>query len=282
MSKKKLDRSAVITGAGSGLGRALALELGKRGYRLLVSDLDVATASETAELARKAGAPVAESLVCDVRELAQLARLQETAARLFTHTDLLVNNAGVAVGGPFLKQTLDDWRWIVDINLFGVLHGVHAFLPAMQERGQGHILNIASAAGLLSPPQMVGYNATKAAVVALSETLGAELAGTKVGVTVACPTFFKTAILANARIKDEEARDFAEKMFGFSRATAEDVARACVRAVHRRDLYVVPNFDGKLLWNAKRMMPTSFLTRLLPLARRLILNSGENKKGSAG
>src|SRR6185312_10510780 len=112
---------------------------------------------------------------------------------------LVINNAGVAVGGRVGEVALDDWRWIMGVNLWGVIHGCHVFATQLRAQGSGHILNVASAAGLLAPPGMAPYNVTKAAVVALSETLRGELRDAGVGVTVLCPTFFRTNIAASSR-----------------------------------------------------------------------------------
>ena len=164
---------AVITGAGGGLGRAIALELANHGASVVVSDIQAEGAEETAELLRARGAK-AEVVPCDVTDRdAVFGLVDETVGRL-GGIDLIVNNAGVAVGGPFDETSMEDWNWIVDINLWGVIYGCQAAIPKMKEQGHGYVLNVASAAGLLCPTAMSAYNVTKAGVVALSETLFAE------------------------------------------------------------------------------------------------------------
>ena len=160
---------AVVTGAGSGLGRAFCHELRKRGARLICADIDEAAAQKTA--AEVGGTAVR----CDVAKIEDVEALAAAADRALGGVDLVINNAGVAVAGHVGDVSLDDWRWIMGVNLWGVIYGCHVFAPRLRKQGRGHILNVASAAGLLAPPGMAPYNVTKAAVVALSETLCAEL-----------------------------------------------------------------------------------------------------------
>ncbi len=164
---------AVITGAGSGLGRALALDLSGRGASVVISDIDPASAEETAGLVRAQGTR-AEVIPCDVTDRDAVFGLVDETERRLGGIDFLANNAGVAVGGPFDELSIEDWRWAVDINLWGVIYGCQAAVPKMKAQGRGYILNVASAAGLLAPPAMSAYNVTKAGVVSLSETLYAE------------------------------------------------------------------------------------------------------------
>lgn len=260
--------SAVVTGGGSGLGRELCLELGRRKQRLVVADLDLKKAESTCEDALRAGAVSAKATVCDVRKFSELQALEATCAGELGEVDLLVNNAGVAAAGLFEEQSIEDWHWLIETNLWGVIYGCHVFLPTMKKRKKGHILNIASAAGLVSVPRMTSYNVAKAGVVALSETLYGELVGTTVGITVACPTFFKTGLLQSARFTTDEAKVTANHLFDKSRSTAAGVASACIKAVEKNKLYVVPNLDGKVAWTAKRIAPRAFTRALSKIASK--------------
>ena len=265
---------AVVTGAGGGLGRAFALELGQRGARVLVSDVDRAAAEETARLVGK----TAHAVACDVSKLAEVEALARDADRLLGGVDLVINNAGVAVGGRVGEVAMADWEWIVGINMWGVVYGCHVFVPKLRAQRSGHVINVASAAGLLSPPMMGPYNVTKAAVVALSETLHAELSQDGVGVTVLCPTFFRTNIGKNARGTDATLSSIVEKRMDESKVQAGDVARIALDAAQKNVLYVVPQADGQWSWRIKRMMPEKFqsmapkviarLTRKAAAARR--------------
>lgn len=249
-----------ITGSGGGLGREFARQLARDNHaRLWLCDLDRKRAEDTAKLALEAGATEANVLDCDVRDEAAVRAAAAEIERAGGGIDLVINNAGVAAVGDFSEIPSEDWRWSVDTNLYGVLYGCQAFLPIMKKQGRGHLLNIASAAGLLCAPKMGPYNVTKAAVIALSETLRAELEDAKIGVTVACPMFFPTSIASNGRISDKTLASLASRMVGsYSKVTAADVARSCLSAVEANRFYVLPTFDSKAFWTLKRAMPDGF------------------------
>ncbi|MFM8412551.1 MAG: SDR family NAD(P)-dependent oxidoreductase [Alphaproteobacteria bacterium] len=256
----------VVTGAGSGLGRALALRLARPDAVLLLADLDRAACEQTATLAGERGA-AAHVRVVDVSDAEQVGRLAEEAdALLSERIDLVVNNAGVAVAGAVGETPLDDWHWIVDTNLFGVVHGCHFFAPRLAARGRGAILNVASMAGLVSVPTMAAYNATKAAVVALSETLAAELRAKGVTVTVLCPSFFDTHLLDRGRFASADLERAGRRAFAQARMTADDVAAVGLRDAAAGRLHSVPMLDGRLAWLAKRAAPGLF-TRVLSSER---------------
>lgn len=256
---------AVVTGAASGLGRAFCVRLGARGARILMTDIDVEGLAETERLAYNAGASEVRQSRCDVTSSSEVAAL---ATEMETHwggTDLLVNNAGLAVTGAVEGVPLEAWKLQVDVNLWGVIYGCHAFLPAMKAARHGAIINVASAAGLLSGAGMGPYNVTKAGVVALSETLAGELAGTGVGVSVLCPTFFKTKVAQNAKhFGGGDELKMAEKLMERSPLSADDVAEIALRSADAGTLYVVPHADGRWMWRAKRAIPELFHTSLGP------------------
>jgi short-subunit dehydrogenase len=265
MSLAKEPR-AVITGAASGFGRALALVLSERGAHLVLGDLDEAGLKETAELAKAKGARSSRLLVCDVTRLESV---QSLAAACDGAIDLVVNNAGVSSGGAVGEAPLEDWRWTIEVNLFGVLHGCHVFAPILIAQGHGHILNVASAAGLLSAPRMGAYNVSKAGVISLSETLSGEFEGTGVGVTVLCPTFFQTNIAKSGRFHDEKTRSTAEKLVREGK-TADEVARAALSSVEKGRLYSVPMADGRMFWRLKRLAPESFRRAAAKIAQKML------------
>lgn len=248
----------VVTGAGSGLGRALCLEVARRGSaRIVVSDIDAEGAEATAEMVRQAGS-TAVVQITDVREREQVLALAAFAKETFGDTDLLCNNAGVAVGGPFELTSDEHWQWIVDINLWGVIYGCQAFLPGMRAAGRGRVINVASAAGLLSAPQMSAYNVTKSAVVGLSETLYAEYRSAGVNVSVLCPTFFQTNILENGRGPQTRDTEFARGLMERSKVQAPEVAKQAIDAVEAGRLYCLPMADGRFLWRLKRLSPANY------------------------
>jgi len=260
---------AVVTGAGSGLGRAFCIELAARRARILAVDIDLARAEETARLVQGAGG-TAVARQADVAEFDQVEALAGAVEEAYGGADLVINNAGVAVGGPVGKIPLDEWRWIMGINLWGVIYGCHVFVPRFKTRGSGHVINVASAAGLVAAPDMAPYNVTKSGVVALSETLHAELAGTSVGVTVLCPTFFKTNIARAAHTYADVQTEDVERMMDRAKLQAPDVARFALKAADRGELFAVPHADGRWMWRSKRLAPELFQSQLVPRVARAI------------
>ena len=259
----------VLTGAASGFGRAFAEELALRGGDLVLSDVDVPGAEETARRCLAAGARSAKVVRCDVTHVTDVEAL---AAAAGGPVDLVVNNAGVSSAGRIGEQSLDDFRWTVEVDLFGVVNGCHVFVPLLKRQGHGHVLNVASAAGLVHAPRMAAYNVAKAGVVALSETLAIELAGSGVGVTVLCPTFFKTGIVSSGRFTDEATRLLAERLIAKG-ISAPEVARAALLSIERGELYSVPMADGRWAWRLRRAVPGSF-HRLVAFAHRFVENAG--------
>ncbi len=210
--KKFTKKRIVITGAGSGLGRAVSLEFAKLGWKVVVSDIDMARAEKTValiELARGTAIPV----VCDVTSPENLEELAETVEKKWGGVDILVNNTGVAAAGYMEKIPLDTWEWILTMNLKSVIYGCRAFIPLMEKQKAGYIVNIASNAGIASLPEMSCYNVTKAAVISLSETLRNELYPKNIGVSVVAPTFFKTNLMDQFRSPDDRQKKMANAFF---------------------------------------------------------------------
>ncbi|MHB8680601.1 MAG: SDR family NAD(P)-dependent oxidoreductase [Acidimicrobiales bacterium] len=198
---------AVVTGGASGIGRAVATEAAAEGMRIVLADIEEQVLKVTADELAGNGAEVL-SVVTDVSDAASVEDLRDQALSRFGAVHLVHNNAGVGAGGLSWDMPLADWQWTFGVNLWGVVHGIRAFVPLLVEQGAGHVVNTASLAGLVSTPLMAPYNATKFAVVALSETLHKELRlmGSPVGVSVLCPAFVKTGIANSDRNKPEWAR----------------------------------------------------------------------------
>ncbi|ANN14686.1 short-chain dehydrogenase [Amycolatopsis orientalis] len=268
MTKRTHGAHAVVTGAGSGIGRAIAAELVRRGSRVVCADIDLEAAEETVRMLKEKGEAVAVacdvSLVDDVAELASQAR-----SWLGREPDLVVNNAGIGAGGTLVGESpLADWQRTLGVNLWGVIHGCHTFVPAMRTAKAGGVINVASAAGFTAAPRMAAYNVSKAGVVSLSETLAAELSGTGVAVTVLCPTFVRTNIFGGELI-DAGARGLAQRVSDVVGFSPERVARMTLDAHDRGRLYVVPQPDAQLLWHAKRFVPVPY-TRIAGLLGRFL------------
>jgi NAD(P)-dependent dehydrogenase (short-subunit alcohol dehydrogenase family) len=193
-------RVAVVTGAASGIGRAVAEHLAAAGMRLVLADIEEAALAEAAGALAASGTDVV-AVPTDVSDGASVEALRDRALDAFGAVHLVHNNAGVGGGGPIWTIPESTWRWLIDVNLWGVIHGIRAFVPLLVEQGEGHVVNTASIAGLMSAPLMGPYNATKHAVVTISETLHNDLRmfGSSVGVSVLCPGFVRTRIAESHR-----------------------------------------------------------------------------------
>jgi NAD(P)-dependent dehydrogenase (short-subunit alcohol dehydrogenase family) len=252
--KRFPKKRVVITGAGSGLGRAMSIEFAKLGWHVCVSDIDTERAIATGHMvAQSGGNPLA--IRCDVTQPEQLESLADALMQQWGGVDIVINNAGVAAAGYMEKIPLKTWDWIITLNLKSVIHGCRAFIPLLEKQGGGHIVNVASNAGIASLPEMSCYNVTKAAVISLSETLNVELNPKKIGVSVVAPTFFRTNLMDQFTSPDPRQRELAHAFFDKSKVTSEDVARHVIRAVKRNQLYVITQLDGKFSWLCKRMTP---------------------------
>ena len=182
---------------------------------------------------------------------------------------LVINNAGVGAGGAVIGESaLSDWEWVLNINLWGPIHGCHVFAPILREAGRpAGIINVASAAAFGAAPGMAAYNVSKAGTLSLSETLAAELAGTGINVTVLCPTFVKTNIVNAGRIP-EETTQLADRLMRITGFSPERVARTCLDTLDRGGLYCMPNPEARIGWGIKRFTPTVY-TRAAGLATRV-------------
>lgn len=250
-------KRAVVTGAASGLGRDISIALGRRGFHVLISDLDMTEAAVTLTMVEQAGG-TGETYRCDVTNVEEFQNMAEHVFDGKQGLDLLVNNAGVACGGVVGDAPIRDWQWVMGINFWGMVHGCHCFIPRMKRNRKGHIINVSSAAGLCSLPMMAAYNTSKAAVISLSETLKSELSPYRIGVTVVCPSFFNTNLLKDFRSCDEFEDKFAHAAFENARMTSEDIAEMTVRAYERNRLYVIPQRSARLYSFLKRMSPTMY------------------------
>ncbi|GAA1358903.1 SDR family oxidoreductase [Streptomyces beijiangensis] len=235
----------LVTGAASGIGRATAFAFAEAGARIVAVDRDAEGASRTAEMARLIGSPEAWGETVDVSDETAMEKLAEKVAREYGIVDVLVNNAGIGLSGSFFETTSEDWKKVLDVNLWGVIHGCRIFGKQMSERGQGgHIVNTASAAAYQPSKALPAYSTSKAAVLMLSECLRAELAGKGIGVSAICPGFVNTNITSTARFAgvsaDEEKRrqKKSSRLYGLRNYPPEKVASAILRAVVRNQAVV--------------------------------------------
>ncbi|MEU0741430.1 SDR family oxidoreductase [Streptomyces sp. NPDC006134] len=237
----------LVTGAGSGIGRATALAFARAGARVVAVDRDAGAAARTAEQARDAGAPAAWAETADVSDAQAMEELAARVTAEYGVVDVLVNNAGIGLAGSFFDTTPEDWKRVLDVNLWGVVHGCRLFGRRMAERGQGgHIVNVVSASAYQPSRALPAYSTSKAAVLMLSQCLRAELAGRGIGVTAVCPGFVATGITSTARfagVGDEEEarlRRRAARLYGLRGCPPEKVADAILDAVaHDRAVVAV-------------------------------------------
>ncbi|MFE9440622.1 SDR family oxidoreductase [Streptomyces sp. NPDC006602] len=263
----------LVTGAGSGIGRATAFAFAEAGARVVAVDRDAEATVRTAELSRLVGAPKAWAETVDVSDEQAMEKLAEKVAAEYGVVDVLVNNAGIGLSGSFFDTTPEDWRKVLDINLWGVIHGCRLFGRQMADRGQGgHIVNTASAAAYQPSKALPAYSTSKAAVLMLSQCLRAELAGRGIGVTAVCPGFVNTNITSTAHFAGVDAAEEKRRqrrtarLYGLRNYPPEKVADAILRAVAQneavvpvtpeaRGLHLVSRFTPRLLRAIARLEP---------------------------
>ena len=273
--RRSRHADAVVTGAGSGIGAAFARELAARGGRVVCSDIDEAAAQATVTAITADGGQ-ATAVHCDVSKVEQVRALADAAQDWFRGPPtLVINNAGIGAGGtPIGEVSLDDWQWVLGVNLWGPIHGCHVFTPILragktdQPRG---IINVASAAAFGAAPGMAAYNVSKAGTLSLSETLAAELSGTGINVTALCPTFVKTNILVsggNTGAITDQSNQLADKLMRWTGFSPRKVARMCLDTNDRGGLYCMPQPDARIGWGIKRFTPTMY-TRAVGLTTRI-------------
>ena len=250
------QKRAFITGAASGLGKAFATELAKEGWTIGMADIN-STELElaAAEIEKLGGKPIFFQL--DVSDKEQYQKVAADFLSKAGGIDLLFNNAGVGDGSAFEEYSLENYEWMVGINQMGVIYGCWYFIPAMKKQRSGHILNTASAAAIGCAPTMGAYNLTKAAVVAISETLYGELMDFNIQVSCIQPTYFKTNVIQYARGGDIVKK--ATQMFiDRSGLEAKEVAQEILTRAGKKELYIILPKDARKMWLFKRLAPTWF------------------------
>jgi NAD(P)-dependent dehydrogenase (short-subunit alcohol dehydrogenase family) len=245
-------RATVITGGANGIGFATAREFARRGARVMLSDIDQ-SALDNAVATLRADGVDAHGVVCDVRKLDDVGHLADEAFRVFGDVHVVFNNAGIAYAGPIVETSHDDWRFVIDVDLWGPIHGVEAFLPRLiAQGGQSHIVFTSSFAGLIPNVGLGPYCVAKYGVVALAETLAREVRPNGIGVSVLCPMIVETNLLANTeRVRSADygpassaaqtVQELASDTADDSVLNVEDVARLTADAILANRLYVLPH-----------------------------------------
>ena len=278
--RMKLDgRTAVVTGAASGIGRAIALSLARRGCHLALADVDEAGLAETAGAVGR-GVRVSRHRL-DVSDRDAVAASPARVTAEHPGVDLLVNNAGVALGGTFEQVSEEDFEWLFGVNFWGVVRMTRAFLPLLRRSDDARLVNVSSLFGLIAPPGQTAYAASKFAVRGFSESLRHELEGTSVGVTVVHPGGVATAIADNARLPGgvgpEEAARGRTEMNKVLKLPAEVAGEAIVRAVEQRKARVLVGADAAALATLERLAPVSYWRLLAPWVRPETLGTGADE-----
>ncbi len=256
--KQLKGRVAAVTGAGSGIGRATALELARAGCHLALADISEEGLVETERELRSPGVRVTRHVV-DVSDRRLMEAFAASAAEAHGTVNIVVNNAGVTLTAPFEQQSMEDFEWLVGINFWGVVYGCRFFLPYLKQAGEGHIVNVSSILGLIGVPTQSSYVATKFAVRGFSESLRAELAGSNIGVTVVHPGLIRTNIIRNTRFTSASStisKDRAQKLFDRQALPPSAVAAAITRAIRRNEARVLV---------ARETFVTDYLKRLSPV-----------------
>ncbi|MGH0034612.1 MAG: SDR family NAD(P)-dependent oxidoreductase [Myxococcota bacterium] len=266
-------RVVAVTGAASGIGRALAHELASRGAALALSDVDERGLEDTAKAVGERGSAVTHTRV-DVSDRAAVAAWAESVMADHGRVHCIINNAGVALSATVEEMSDEDFQWLMGINFWGVVHGTRAFLPHLIASGDGHIVNVSSVFGLIGVPTQAAYNAAKFAVRGFTECLRQELeiAGHPVSATCIHPGGIKTNIVRNARVNEHEAgrsrQELIEQFDRAARTTPERAARVIVEGVLRNRRRVLIGVDARIIDWVQRLLPTGYQRLLTAAAKR--------------
>lgn len=271
-------KRALITGGASGLGHATAELLAARGWRLGLLDRDATRLATATTALRAKASPLCQDYAVDTTDEAAVKSAIDDFAARCGGLDFAMNSAGVAVAGGMLETPAADWDWIMNINVLGVAHSCRAELPHLVASGGGIVINVASAASFACSGQMSAYNSSKAAVVALSETLYQEFADHHVHVAVAMPGFFRTRLLEHARAP-AEATGFAQRMMQASNLEADSVALEIVSRAAAGATHIVLPAGYRWLWRFKRLAPRAYLRWMVSLRRRYAAGAAARRQG---
>lgn len=258
------ERIVLVTGAGAGLGEAMTERFIKSGAVVVACDLH---ADRVESLAQRLGARVLP-MGMDVTSQTDWARVVDQVADQLGRLDVLINNAGVAAAGTLEDTPIDDWRWVMDIDLMGVVLGCQAVLPVLRQERRGHIINVASVAGLAAAPQINAYGTAKAAVIAMSEMLRAEVKDDGIEVSALCPAFVKTRLTETMRASEDHFEHRVKRWMERSGVSANDVAEVVYRSVEKPKFMLLTHPETKWLWRIKRWAPELYFQMVLRSARK--------------
>lgn len=262
--------TVLISGAGAGLGEAMARRFAAAGWQVIVADMAEDRARSVADSLGERG----HALVMDVTDEQAWTEAAAMVAERYGSLEVLINNAGVAVGGTLEETSIEDWRWVMEIDLIGVVLGCKAFAPLMRSQGRGHIVNVASFAGFAAAPGINAYGTAKAAVIAMSEMLRAELDEAGVAVSALCPAFVPTRLTETMRAPDESYNRRVERWMERSGVKAEHVAEVVYKAIERPSFMLLTHGNTRWAWRIRRWFPEFYFRMLMRGVRR----AGSGKK----
>jgi len=245
---------AIVTGAGSGIGKGLAEELARRGAQVVISDINAERIEKVADGISKANGKVTASTL-DVSNYEAVKKMIDDTVSSHGRIDFIFNNAGIGVGGLARDFSIDDWRKVIDINLYGVVHGASVAFPIMVKQGFGHIINTASIEGLAPFPATASYVTSKYGVVGLSNALRIEGAAHGVKVSAVCPGYVKTAIFTDSKVINIDRQKQLERLPDWVGVTPEECAKIILRGVEYNKAFIVVTFFAKFLWLLNRISP---------------------------
>ncbi|MCS6984334.1 MAG: SDR family NAD(P)-dependent oxidoreductase [Leptospiraceae bacterium] len=259
--KKWEGKVVVITGAGSGIGRALAIALAQRRALISISDIKLHDLEKTADMCRAYSR--VQALLVDVSKKDEMKQYPEKVLSEFGQINVIINNAGVALSGRVEETSVEDYEWLMGINWWGVLYGTKYFLPFLRQAGEGHIVNISSLFGLIAVPTQSAYNAAKFAVRGFTESLAQELAGSSIGVTGVYPGGIKTSIAHNARFisgpkGEKNHAEVAERFLKMAQTSAEEAAEQIIRAIEEKKPRLLIGYDALILDSLGRFFPEQY------------------------
>ncbi|MCW8091509.1 SDR family oxidoreductase [Alteromonas sp. ASW11-130] len=272
----------LITGGATGFGKAMALCWVKHAQqdtaiKVCIADIHQQRGEETVAELKKLGAEAFYSQ-CDITVEADIAATRDIIQERWQGVDIVINNAGVATGGSLNGESLEQWEWVFNINLFGMVKVSQAFVDVFRKQGQGYFINVASQAGVTPIPLMGSYNAVKAAVVSFSETMKTELAPENIDVSVVCPSFFKTNLDESMRTSEQVMRESIKRQFNKADMTAEEVAEKVWQQAQKRNFLMLTHKSGKAAYYMKKWLPIDwYLNKIIKATKKMVLRAREGQ-----
>lgn len=272
----------LITGGASGLGKALALRLAKdherrqEALQICIADMHQERAEETVNQLTSLGVD-AFFQRCNITQEGDVQELHSAIAKRWQGIDVVINNAGVATGGSLQSESIEQWQWVLDVNLLGMVRISQVFLDDFKAQGYGYFVNVSSQAGITPIPMMSSYNAVKSAVVGLSETMKLELAQYHVDVSVVCPSFFKTNLDEAMRTAEPATQKLVSTLFERAPIDANEVADRIIAQMHKRKFLILTHEEGKKAFRLKKLLPSEWYIKMMLKQTKAMVNKLQRK-----